>query len=333
MKGKRKPNIALVCTKGGHFTEMTNLSDLYSCYEHFWITNKNEQTESQLKGDKAYFVEMAHFKKPWTYLSQIIPVLRAFSVEKPTHIISTGSGRTALIPYLLARLTNKRFMHIDTFSRVNGYSKFGSFVLKMGDEIFTQWEDPQNSKAIKAIYIGPIFKRQEQVKKNVESDYIFVTLGTREEPFTRLIRGVEDLVRKGVIKEKVIVQTGYTKFTSDIMEVFDVSSLEKTNELIMNAHYVITQESSGIGSQCLKCGTRFIVMPRDYQYGELPTKSDMKEDLHHKLEELGYTTVVTNTSELEAAIENIGNLKTGFDFNNTLAISLLKKVMEENHEC
>ena len=330
MTGKKKTNIALVCTKGGHFTEMTNLSDFYSCHDHFWITNKNEQTESQLQGDKAYYIEMAHFKKPWTYLSQIMPVLRAFSVEKPTHIISTGSGRTGLIPYLLARLTNKRFLHIDTFSRVHGYSKFGNFLLKTGNEIYTQWKDSANSKAI---YIGPIFKHQAPVKKNVESNYVFVTVGTREEPFTRLIQGVEDLVRKGVIKQKVIVQTGYTKFTSDIMEVFNVSSLEKTNELIMNAHYVITQESSGIGSQCLKCGTRFIVMPRDYQYGELPTKSDMKEDLHHKLEELGYTTVVTNTSELEAAIENIGNLKTGFDFNNTLAISLLKKVMEENHEC
>ena len=109
------------------------------------------------------------------------------------------------------------------------------------------------------------------------------------------------------------------------MEVFDFCSLERTNELDLNAHYVITQESAGIGTQCLKCGTRFIVMPRDYQYGELPTRSDMKEDLHHKLEELGYTKVVTNTSELEAAIENIGNLKTGFDFNNSLGNFTTKK--------
>jgi len=326
---KQRQKIALVCTKGGHFTEMTNLSDFYSCYDHFWITNKNEQTESQLREDKAYYINMAHFKQPWTYLSQIVPVLKAFFVEKPTHIISTGSGRTALIPYLFARLTNIRFMHIDTFSRVQGYSKFGNFLLKIGNQIYTQWKDSANSKAI---YIGPIFKQHKAVKKNDESNYIFVTLGTREEPFTRLIQGVEDLVRKGVIKEKVIAQTGFTKFTSDIMEVFNVSSLERTNELIINARYVITQESSGITSQCLKCGTKFIVMPREYQYGELPTRSDMKEDLHHKLEELGYTTVVTNTSELETAINNIGSLKTGFAFDNTLAISLLKKVMEEDCE-
>jgi UDP-N-acetylglucosamine transferase subunit ALG13 len=329
---KRKMNVALVCTKGGHFEQMTNLSELYLSYDHFWITTRNKQTESQLQEDKAYFIEMAHFKKPWTYLSQIMPVLKAFAIEKPTHILSTGSGRTALIPYLLARITNIRFIHIDTFSRVHGYSKFGSFVLRMGDEICTQWEDPENSKAI---YIGPVFKHEAQVKKNVESNYIFVTLGTREEPFTRLMQAVEDLARKGKITEKIIVQAGYTKFTSDCMEVFDFCSSEKINELILNARYVITQESAGIGTQCLKCETKFIVMPRDYRYGELPTRSDMKEDLHYKLAELGYTKVVTNISELEVAIDGITNLKTGFNFNNNLAISTLRKIMEvsNEHEC
>jgi hypothetical protein len=70
-------------------------------------------------------------------------------------------------------------------------------------------------------------------------------------------------------------------------------------------------------------------MPRDYHLGELPAKSDMKEDLHYKLEELGYTKVVKNAEELEKAIENIDDLQIGFKFDNYLAISTLKKVMEE----
>ena len=104
---------------------------------------------------------------------------------------------------------------------------------------------------------------------------------------------------------------------------------EKIKEFISNARYVITQESAGIGTQCLKHRTKFIVMPRDYQYGELPTKSDMEEDLHYKLEEMGYTKVVKNRDELEQAIEKIGNLKIGFNFDNRLAITTLKKAVEE----
>jgi UDP-N-acetylglucosamine transferase subunit ALG13 len=136
-------------------------------------------------------------------------------------------------------------------------------------------------------------------------------------------------VKKGSIKERVIMQAGYTKYSSDHVEIFDFCTPEKIDDLILNAKYVITQESAGIGTQCLKYQTRFIVMPRDYEYGELPTKSDMNEDLHYKLEELGFTKVVTNAEELESAIVRLGELKVGFDFNNSLAISTLEKVMEE----
>ena len=95
----------------------------------------------------------------------------------------------------------------------------------------------------------------------------------------------------------------------------------------MNAKYVITQESAGIGTICLKHKTKFLVMPRDYKYGELPAASDMKEDLHLKLEEMGYTKVVKNDSELQNTIRQIDNLKTGFDFDNELALTTLNDIL------
>jgi UDP-N-acetylglucosamine transferase subunit ALG13 len=326
MAKNHKINIVLVCTAGGHFEQMTNLSDFYSRYNHFWLTNRNKQTESQLKQERTYYLKPAHFKKPWTYLFQMSPVLKIFAREKPTHVLSTGSGRTAVVPFLLSRLLKIKFIYIDTFSRVYGYSKFGTFLLKTRNKIYTQWEDPKNENAI---YIGPVFKQQENHNKSKDSKYIFVTVGTRNEPFTRLLKAVEDLVKKGNVKEKVIMQAGHTRYSSNCAEVFDFCTAEEIDKLILNASYVITQESAGIGTQCLKHRTRFIVMPRDYQYGELNTKSDMKEDLHYKLEELGYTKVVRNTNELGKAILNIGNLKTGFHFDNSLAISTLLKAMEE----
>jgi UDP-N-acetylglucosamine transferase subunit ALG13 len=324
LTNEKKINIALVCTCGGHFEQMTNLSDFYQQYDHFWVTNRNKQTEGQLKTERAYFIKMAHFKKPWIYAGQLVPVIKIFSRERPTHIVSTGSGRTALVPFLLTLLLGIKFIYIDTFSRVHGHSKFGYFLLKTGNKIYTQWKDPMNNNAV---YIGPIFKQQENRNKCYDSEYVFVTVGTRDEPFTRLIKGVEDLVKKGIIKERVIVQAGHTKYRSDCVEVFDFCNPEKIDKLILNARYVITQESAGIGTQCLNSRTKFIVMPRDYQYGELPTKSDMNEDLHCKLEELGYTKVVKNAGELEQAIINIDSCKTGFAFNNSMAISNLHKAV------
>ena len=323
---KKYFNIGLVCTRGGHFEQLTNLSEFYERYNHFWITNRHKQTESHLKSERRYYIDPAHFKKPWTYIGHVPPIIKIFSKEKPTHVISTGSGRTALVPFLYCKLNGIKFLHIDTFSRVHGYSKFGTFLLKTGYPIFTQWEDPANKKAI---YVGPIFKNQNVPGKRPDSKTVFVTVGTRDEPFTRLLKAVEDLVKTGVIKEKVIVQAGHTKFQSEQLDIFDFCDAEKIDELIMNAKYVITQESAGIGTKCLKFNTKFIVMPRDYQYDELPTKSDMNEDLHWKLEEMGYTKVVNNVSELRTAIEQTDKLKSGFKFDNSLAIETLKKALED----
>jgi UDP-N-acetylglucosamine transferase subunit ALG13 len=326
MTTNHKVNIALACSSGGHFEQMTNLSDLYSRYDHFWITNRSKQTESQLKSERRYYIASAHFKEPWIYLSQLGPVLKAFVREKPTHLLSTGSGRTVLIPFLLSRLLKVKVIHVDTFSRVHGHSKFGTFLLKAKNKIYTQWEDPQNDNAI---YIGPILKQEDGCGQDQDSKHVFVTVGTREEPFTRLIKEVEGLVKKGKIEEKVIIQAGHTKYRSDVVEIFDFCPPEGIKELILNARYVVTQESAGIGTLCLRYKKRFIVMPRDYKYGELFTKSDMNEDLHYKLEEMGYTRVVTNTEELENAVENVETLKIGFNFNNRLAISTLEKALEE----
>lgn len=322
---RRKINLALVCTIGGHFEQLTNLARFYDSYDHFWITNKNRQTVSHLKNQRKYFISMAHFKKPWTYLYQIPSIIRIFIQERPTHVLSTGSGRTALIPFVLSKCLNIKFFYIDTFSRVNGYSKFGSFLLRLGHNIFTQWSDDNNHNAV---YIGPIFEELRKKHKNTESDFIFVTVGTRDEPFTRLIEAVEVLVKKNTIKEKVIIQAGHTQYTSDYLAIFDFCTPERIDKLITNAKYVITQESAGIGTKCLKHKTRFFVMPRDYEHGELPAKSDMNEDLHFKLQEMGYTKVVHNVTELEEAINNISSIKSGFSFDNTLAIDALTRLME-----
>lgn len=37
---------------------------------------------------------------------------------------------------------------------------------------------------------------------------IFVTVGTHEQPFNRLIKKVDELKRDGIIQEDVIIQTG-----------------------------------------------------------------------------------------------------------------------------
>lgn len=321
--------LALICTVGGHFEQLTNLDEFYNQYDHFWITNKNTQTESTLKNEKKYFIEAAHFKKPWTYLKHIPEVIKIFKKEKPSHIISTGSGRTALIPFFLSKLFDIQFIYIETYSRVNNLTMMAKLLSKMQQPILSQWENHHKG----VIYIGPVFKNIKAENTNTFSqDHVFVAIGTRNEPYNRLLEAVEKLIEKKIIPKPVIVQAGYTAYQSNNLELFDFCAAEKINEYIKNSKFVITQESAGIVNKCLKYHKKFIVMPRDYSFGELPARGDMKEDLQYKLEEMGYTKVVHTTDELENAILNLEQLKTGFKFDNSFAISKLTELVEKNHD-
>ena len=41
---------------------------------------------------------------------------------------------------------------------------------------------------------------------------IFVTVGTHEQPFNRLVKAIDKLKKDGVITEDVIMQTGYSTY-------------------------------------------------------------------------------------------------------------------------
>ena len=318
--------LALICTPGGHYEQMLNLIDLYQAYPHFWITALTTQTEELARTCPTYFINMAHFKKPWTYLRQIPAVARAFHREKPTHILSTGSGRIVLMPFLMSLFSRTKFIHIETFSHVSTLTKMGKFISALGFPVYSQWEYPQKKNSI---YIGPILKDEaDSSESQAKKEHVFVTLGTRAEPFPRLIQAVEALIKDGAIKHKVIVQAGSTLYSPGLFEAFDYCPPEKIDDLIRRSYFVITQESAGIVTKCLKLRTKFVVMPRDYAFCELPARSDMKEDLQEKLKEMGYTYVVHNADELRVSLSRLDELKVGYQFNNTYALSKLKAVLE-----
>jgi UDP-N-acetylglucosamine transferase subunit ALG13 len=304
---------------------MQNLSAFYNGYSHFWITAKNAQTENSLEGENAHYLRLGHFKKPWTYLFQLPTCLEIFIKERPTHLVSTGSGRIAFLPVFLAFVMRAEIIHIETFSHVNKLTKLGRLVSKLGIPIYSQW---RSSDSPKIIYIGPIMtKERNPDSRDKREEHVFLSLGTRMEPFPRIIRAVEALIREGLIKERVVVQAGHTKYRSRLMEIFNFCPPKVIDDLVRNAAYVVTQESAGIGTKCLKFNTRFIVMPRDYAFGELPARSDMNEDLHFRLQEMGFTSVVKGIEDLRQAVRAVRDLKVGFSFDNSLALSKLREQM------
>ncbi|PEH05970.1 glycosyltransferase [Lactobacillus sp. UMNPBX4] len=97
---------------------------------------------------------------------------------------------------------------------------------------------------------------------------IFVTVGTHEQPFNRLIKKVDDLVANGNIKEKVIVQTGFSTYIPEYCEAHKMMSFEEMQVALKDARIVITHGGPSSFIEALQFGKVPIVVPRQEQFHE-----------------------------------------------------------------
>ena len=69
---------------------------------------------------------------------------------------------------------------------------------------------------------------------------ILVTLGTQDNSFERLLKEIEHLIEKGIIKDEVVVQAGNTKYKSNKMKIIDFVPQKELVEYINKSSYIIT---------------------------------------------------------------------------------------------
>ena len=69
---------------------------------------------------------------------------------------------------------------------------------------------------------------------------IFVTVGTHEQPFNRLIQKVDELKRDGIIKDDVIIQTGFSTYEPKYCQWSKLIPYQQMVKNVADARIVIT---------------------------------------------------------------------------------------------
>ena len=115
---------------------------------------------------------------------------------------------------------------------------------------------------------------------------ILVLLGTQNNSFHRLIEEIERLIKKGIIKEKVVVQAGYTKVNCKEIETLELVSKEELEELQNKANIIITHGGVGSIMQCITKGKKVIAVSRLKKYKE--HVNDHQKEIVEAFNEKGY---------------------------------------------
>ena len=136
---------------------------------------------------------------------------------------------------------------------------------------------------------------------------IFVTLGTQDKPFNRLLEAIDREIDNGNIKGEVVVQAGCTKYESKNMKIFDLIPMDDFDKLMGECDYLITH--GGVGSIVggLNKNKKVIAVPRLEKYGE--HVNDHQLQIIENFDKMGYIIGCVNLDELGDKIKEIKKCK------------------------
>lgn len=97
---------------------------------------------------------------------------------------------------------------------------------------------------------------------------IFVTVGTHEQPFNRLIKKIDELKRDNMIQEDVIIQTGYSTYEPKYCQWSRLIPYQQMVKNVADARIVITHGGPASFIMPLQVGKIPIVVPRQRQFNE-----------------------------------------------------------------
>lgn len=158
---------------------------------------------------------------------------------------------------------------------------------------------------------------------------ILITLGTQDKSFTRLLDAVQKQINAGVIKDKVIVQAGCTKYESQDMEILDLIPYNEFEEYIKKCDILITHGGVGSIIAGLKNNKVVIAAARLEKYKE--HTNDHQLQIIENFKESGYILSLDDFDNLDKILEIAKKFKPKkYKTNTKNMIKLIKDYINNN---
>lgn len=161
---------------------------------------------------------------------------------------------------------------------------------------------------------------------------IFVTVGTHEQPFNRLLKKIDELKKDGIIHEDVIMQTGFSTYEPKYCEWSKLIPYQQMIKNVEDARIVITHGGPASFIMPLQIGKVPIVVPRQRKFDE-HVNDHQVEFARNVAERMGNIILVEDIEDLKSIIENYDSVKYNIDIsmksNNTNFCKIINKIVYE----
>lgn len=156
---------------------------------------------------------------------------------------------------------------------------------------------------------------------------ILITVGSQKFQFNRLLKEIDKLIEKKVIKDEVFAQIGVSDYKPLNYKYVDFMSQDEFNSKMDECNMVITHAGTGVIVNAVKKEKKVIALPRLARYNE--HVDDHQIQLINEFKELNFIEPVYEIDELENALKVIKKKKYNKYVSNTdVIIESIEKFLE-----
>lgn len=161
---------------------------------------------------------------------------------------------------------------------------------------------------------------------------IFVTVGTHEQPFNRLVAAIDELKRKGIIQEEIVIQTGFSTYKPETCYWQKLFPYEDMVRYVSKARIVITHGGPSSFIMPLQIGKIPVVVPRQKKFNE-HVNDHQVEFVRAVAERQGNILVVEDIETLGDVVKNYtdmtGALRGEIKDNNQIFMEKFERIVDE----
>ncbi|MFE3453694.1 PssD/Cps14F family polysaccharide biosynthesis glycosyltransferase [Nonomuraea sp. NPDC059194] len=144
--------VLLVCSTGGHLTQLNQLRPWWSEQERHWVTFEKADARSLLEGEAVTWAHHPTTRNVWNLLRNTWIALRLLPSFRPDVVVSTGAA-VAFPFFLLGKVFRARLVYLEVYDRIDSGTLTGRLCYPFADLFLLQWPE-QLGRYPKGVVVG-----------------------------------------------------------------------------------------------------------------------------------------------------------------------------------
>lgn len=132
--------VMLVCSSGGHLTQLYQLRPWWQRHERTWVTFADAHAESLLAGELVTPAFAPTTRNIPNALRNLRLAYRLIRAERPDVLISDGAG-VAFPFFVIGRMLRVRTVYIEVYDRISRRTMTGRLCYPLSELFLLQWPE------------------------------------------------------------------------------------------------------------------------------------------------------------------------------------------------